>query len=121
MLDIVGERLVQLESDRSSRDLDINSNNLETNSNSLDINSKGLNIKSNVITSLVDMKVDDIEQLTRSGKQASETSTSACPELFQDGYQLYSSVVREQVLAKDVDDCASRCKQTAYCRSFSFR
>jgi len=24
------------------------------------------------------------------------------------------------VLARDVDDCASKCKQTAYCRSFSF-
>jgi hypothetical protein len=101
MYNIVGERLIQLpntasgiESERSSRDLDITIN---------------------------DLVQTNFEPLIRSPKQISETNVKACPEIFKDGYKFYQSVVREQVVAADVDDCATKCKQATYCRSFAFR
>jgi len=73
------------------------------------------------INDLVHMKVENVEEsLARSAKQISEESVKACPRIFKAGFSFYQSVVREQVVAQDVDDCAIKCKQASYCRSFAF-
>ena len=74
------------------------------------------------ITNHVEVKVADIENmLDRAGKQISGGIVKACPKIFKTENRFYQSVVREQVVAQDVDDCAIKCKQASYCRSFAFR
>jgi len=73
------------------------------------------------ISNAVHVKVEDIENsLSRTPKQISEGIVKACPKIFKTGNKFYQSVVREQVVAQDVDDCASKCKKASYCRSFAF-
>jgi len=73
------------------------------------------------ITNHVEVKVADIENmLDRAGKQISQGIVKACPKIFKTENRFYQSVVREQVVAQDVDDCAIKCKQASYCRSFAF-
>jgi len=60
------------------------------------------------------------EPESRVGKQISETVVDACPELTEEGFKFYLSVVREEVAAQNVESCAVKCKQAAYCRSFAF-
>jgi len=73
------------------------------------------------ISNDVHVKVEDIENsLSRSPKQISEGIVKACPKIFKTSNKFYQSVVREQVVVQDVDDCASKCKKASYCRSFAF-
>eukprot|EP00092_Neocalanus_flemingeri_P093439 GFUD01118764.1.p1 GENE.GFUD01118764.1~~GFUD01118764.1.p1 ORF type:complete len:425 (+),score=100.11 GFUD01118764.1:35-1276(+) len=113
---IRSERLVQLPDPASDLEVKRSSSDLNIHTNDLNIHTNDLNIHTN----LDQNNVGDIETLLRTAKQIAKTDVEACPEIFQDGYQFYLSVVREQVLARDVDDCAIKCKQTAYCKSFSF-
>jgi len=100
---IRSERLIQLPGTPSGLESEHSSNDLDAN-----------------IEDLVQMKFGELESLGRSPKQISEAIVKACPKIFQEGSKFYQSVVREQVVARDVDDCAVMCKQATYCRSFAF-
>ena len=79
---------------------------------------------SSAISNDVHVKVANLEDsLARSPKQISDSEgiVKACPKIFKTSNKFYQSVVREQVVAQDVDDCATKCKQASYCKSFAFR
>jgi len=76
---------------------------------------------SSAISNDVHVKVANIEDsLARSPKQISDGIVKACPKIFKTSNKFYQSVVREQVVAQDVDDCATKCKTASYCKSFAF-
>jgi len=78
---------------------------------------------SSAISNDVQVKVADLEDsLARSPKQISDSEgiVKACPKIFKTSNKFYQSVVREQVSAQDVDDCATKCKTASYCKSFAF-
>ena len=70
---------------------------------------------------IIDNEIQNLEPISRTGKQISNTKIEACPKVYQEGFQFFPSVIREELGAKDIDGCAVKCKQASYCRSFAFR